>query len=88
MNLNIEGKIYTINRDQWFERSADSSKCVIKFMHNPSKEFMILGLNFFTNYYTVFDYENLRIGFAPSITQFAPPSRTFMEWLLGTDKQL
>jgi hypothetical protein len=27
----------------------------------------ILGLNFMANYYTVFDQENMMIGFAPSI---------------------
>jgi len=27
----------------------------------------ILGLNFFNKYYSVFDYETMSIGFAPSI---------------------
>ena len=31
-----------------------------------STPFWILGINFFQNYYTVFDAENLRIGFAVS----------------------
>jgi hypothetical protein len=36
-------------------------------MHAPNRPYWILGLNFFQNYYTVFDYENNSIGFAPSI---------------------
>lgn len=36
-------------------------------MHAPGRTMWILGLNFFINYYTVFDYENRKIGFADSI---------------------
>ena len=58
-------------RDLWYERGANGM-CVIKFMHSPAKGFWILGLNFFTNYYTVFDYENSSIGFAKS-TMYGHP---------------
>ena len=37
-----------------------------KFMHHPGRSMWILGLNFFNNYYTVFDYQNQSIGFAKS----------------------
>ena len=46
----------------------DSSICAIGIMSHPMMEFWILGLNFFENYYTVFDQENRRVGFAPSIS--------------------
>lgn len=80
----IGGHPYKINRDQWFERSDDL--CVIKFMHAPGRNTWILGLNFFTNYYTVFDYENLRIGFADSILMGSPPSASFMRWVLQVER--
>jgi hypothetical protein len=39
----------------------------MKIMHHPSLPFYIMGLNFFHQYYTIFDQENKRLGFAPSI---------------------
>jgi len=59
--------------------------CVIKFMHAPGRKQWILGLNFFTNYYTVFDYRNNRIGFAESILAGGPPSKSFMQWVMSTE---
>jgi hypothetical protein len=57
IDFNIGSETYSIPRDKWFERSGN--QCVIKFMHGPHKDYWILGLNFFENYYTVFDYDNM-----------------------------
>lgn len=53
-----------IPKDMWFEKAGET--CVAKFMHHPGRNEWILGLNFFNNYYTVFDYGNDSIGFAKS----------------------
>lgn len=82
----IGGRHYRINRDQWFERAAEENLCVIKFMHAPGRDQWIFGLNFFTNYYTVFDYENNRLGFAESVIAGAPQSVSFMRWILQVEK--
>lgn len=37
-------------------------------MSLPNLDFYLLGLNFFENYYTVFDKENKRVGFTLSKT--------------------
>lgn len=83
LNFKIGDTPYTITRDQWFER--DGSTCVVKFMHAPNRKVWILGLNFFTNYYTVFDYHNEQIGFAPSKLFNGKPSSKFMQWVKQTD---
>jgi hypothetical protein len=49
-------------------------------MHGPHKDFWILGINFFNNYYTVFDYENMRIGFAKSKNFGTKTSSSFIKW--------
>lgn len=54
-------------------------------MHGPAKDYWILGLNFFTNYYTVFDYEEQRIGFAPSINFGKKVEMSFVNWATGKD---
>jgi len=83
LEFQIGGLPYVINRDQWFERSGN--KCVIKFMHAPGRDTWILGMNFFSNYYTVFDYEKKQIGFAQSVLAGSPPSRSFIRWVMGTE---
>ena len=40
---------------------------MVKIMNNQFIDFWLIGLNFFQNYYTVFDQEKMRIGFAPSV---------------------
>ena len=80
INFEIDGSTYVIPRDMWYERSDKTGECVIKFMHAPGRTQWILGLNFFTNYYTVFDYENYRIGFSKSVNWMKPQSKSFIEW--------
>ena len=84
IHFTIDGVEYRINRDMWFERAEDVDKCVIKIMHGPHKPYWILGLNFFNNYYTVFDYKNMQIGFAESINMGKPPNKSFINWCLSS----
>lgn len=84
IHFTIDGVEYKINRDMWFERAAEAGKCVIKIMHGPHKPYWILGLNFFNNYYTVFDYKNMQIGFAESVNMGKPPNKNFINWCLSS----
>lgn len=61
----IEGSKYYVTRDNYMIREDDT--CYLKIMHHPTIPYHIMGLTFFQNYYTVFDGEQKRIGFAPSI---------------------
>jgi hypothetical protein len=84
----MDGTRYMIPRDEWYVREPDSGMCVIKIMNSPVKHDWSLGLNFLTTYYTVFDYENQRIGFAESIKNGRSHSKTFSKWAMGSRKQL
>lgn len=84
IHFTLDGTEYKIDRDQWFERAPRYNKCVIKLMHGPNKPYWILGLNFFTNYYTVFDYKNKQIGFAESINMGKPMNKGFINWCLSS----
>ena len=75
------GVEYVMPRDMWYERK--DSQCVIKFMHAPGRREWILGVNWFTNYYAVFDYAGARVGLAPSINFLKPGSRNFINWALS-----
>lgn len=81
ITFQMNGDTYSIPTEKWFERSGN--QCVIKFMHSPRKDYWILGLNFFENYYTVFDYENMSIGFADSVNQGKKVSKSFIDWATG-----
>ena len=86
ITFKIQEDTYTIPRDLWVERSRGT--CVIKFMHGPGKSEWILGLNFFTNYYAVFDYGNQRLGFAESILKGQKISNSFVDFATKEMQQL
>lgn len=82
ITFNLGNDKYKILANQWFER-GDDGQCIIKFMHAPGRDMWILGLNFFQDYYAVFDYQHKRIGFAESINmgkQVAHKEKSFIEW--------
>ena len=65
LHFKIDQTYYTLPRESYvlYEEGA----CALKLMSSSEMGIWILGLNFFENYYTVFDQENRRVGFAPSI---------------------
>lgn len=66
LNLHINGKRYFIPKEDYLYQN-DHGTCFLFIMNGGSENFYILGLlNFFPNYYTVFDLDKNRIGFAPS----------------------
>lgn len=57
----VDGVTYTIPPASYIGYSK--GMCTLKIMTNKKdKDFMTLGLNFFENYYTVFDVTGKRIG--------------------------
>lgn len=63
----IEGVTYTIPPASYI--GYQSGMCTLKIMTNKrDKNFITLGLNFFENYYTVFDVGEKRIGLQLSKT--------------------
>ena len=58
----IDGITYTIPPASYI--GYQSGTCTLKIMTNKrDKNFITLGLNFFENYYSVFDVTNKQIGF-------------------------
>lgn len=58
-----------MNKENYIMRDRARNQCIIKIMSldfPAHRKFWILGLNFFHNYYTVFDMDNKRVGFAES----------------------
>ena len=60
------GKNYYIPRESYVIDAG--SICEIGIMSHSTMQLWILGINFFENYYVVFDQENKKVGFAPSVT--------------------
>ena len=63
----MNNKIYKLAPENYIER--EGALCAFKIMtmdFTGQQAFWIMGLTFFHNYYTVFDHQHLRVGFAES----------------------
>jgi len=69
LHFQIDDKDYVLPRESYVHFDREGLTCQVNLMTHPSLPIWILGLNFFENYYTIFDQENLKVGFAPSIHQ-------------------
>lgn len=67
LSFRIDDILYTIPPASYI--GYQDGICSLKIMTNThDKHFLTLGLNFFENYYAVFDQGNKRIGLQTSIT--------------------
>lgn len=87
LEIEMGGKTYQIPQESYLMYTGEEVVFMVMTMPDSSWDidFWILGLNFFHNYYTVFDMDESRVGFAPSVA--AP--RIFKKKLLslvGLDK--
>ena len=67
INVQIDNSFYVLTKDNYIDRS--NKMCYFKLMSldfPPTFRFWVMGITFFHNYYTVFDSDNMRMGFAPS----------------------
>jgi saccharopepsin len=63
----------TLTWEQLVILDQESKKCISIFQPNSDSDQMsILGATFISNFYTLFDYTGLRVGFAKSAGQQAP----------------
>lgn len=66
--IEIDGKVYFMPFENYVQKQSiwGFEKCILKVMTSKMLPFYIMGLNFFENYYTVYDKEDKRVGFSIS----------------------
>ena len=63
MSIRVDNQTYYMKRDQYTLYEGDD--CIFKIVSlNPDVDHWVLGRSFLANYYTLFDLEEKRIGFA------------------------
>jgi hypothetical protein len=70
----MDDKEYILTKENYIELSGRMCVFKVMVMDFYGDPFWIMGLTFFHNYYTVFDQDNSRIGFAESIYSSIPSS--------------
>ncbi|SGZ49242.1 CIC11C00000004861 [Sungouiella intermedia] len=75
MDFIIGGHNFTIPvdniRGSAYQNSVLSGYCASKVQGSTSSTFWVLGASFLKSFYTIFDLDNLKIGFAPCVESFA-----------------
>lgn len=72
LKFNFAGIEYSLPKTDWLPRRE--GKCVIQIMRQEGQLF--LGINWFNTYYTAFDMEKKRIGFAESVYSNLSPAES------------
>lgn len=70
----MDGTTYNLPKEDWLPRRE--GKCMIQIMENRNSYGIVFGINWFNSYYTAFDMENRRVGFAESIYSTLTPAES------------
>ena len=74
LKFTIDQTTYTISKHQYMINR--NGHCVLQIAPTGNTGKAYLGINFFENYYGIFDMENKRVGFAESIYSELTPEQS------------